>query len=294
MSQAVRDPDNPHTIWAEALRAKDELNEFLGDKQIEAERLTATNSWDSIYGEDSKCLLRSMVENDAIFTMPDYTNYDRVDSLLFIAFAAYDTSATAMTNLIYSMWQNPKETEKLRAAILAHPQLSDPAVTFNFDLLKSCNEMECFINESMRFHAFIASPAPRIVYDENVEIGGYHIPKGTALIIPLQFLQKGEGSWADPLEFRPSRFDKSTGGKKADRGSIGTFNYIPFATGVHKCLGMYLAQMELRIFTTLFLRDWEFEIDESKFTEEGTVNHMNVTHSFPHYNVYVKLKERQR
>ena len=114
------------------------------------------------------------------------------------------------------------------------------------------------------------------------------------MIIPLQFLHKGEGSWTDPLEFRPSRFDKSNGQKKADRGSIGAYNHIPFATGLHKCLGIHLAMMEMRMYATMLLRDWEFEIDESKLTEEGTVNHMNVTQSFPHFNVYLRLKERRQ
>merc|ERR1711994_606542 len=104
-----------------------------------------------------------MGEVDGIFTKPDYTLQDKVDSTLFIAFAAYDTSATAMTNMIYSMWQNPEETEKVRMAINAHPELSNPESVLTFDVLKSCNKMECFINESMRLHSFQGSMAPRIV-----------------------------------------------------------------------------------------------------------------------------------
>merc|ERR1711971_122945 len=233
------------------------------------------------------------MENDAIFHQEGYTLTDRIDSLLFIAFAAYDTSATSITNMIYSMWQNPEETEKVRAAIMAHPELSDPDTVFTFDMLKSCNEMECFINESMRVHSFVPTMASRTVHDENgVEIGGYHLPKGTGLIIPIKFLHQGEGSWTEPLEFKPSRFDKSKGQKRADRGSIGAYNHIPFATGLHKCLGQHLAMLELRMYTTLLLRDWEFELDESKLVEDGTVNHMNLTQSFPHYNVYLKLTKR--
>jgi len=296
LGAAMNDPDNPDTVWAEALRAKAELNDYLIPKYVEAQQMTANESWDFIYGEDADCLLRSMLENDAEFAKPDhhFTLSDRVDLTLNLAAAAYDTSAISLTNMIYSMWQNPEETQKVREAILADPQLSDPNTTFTFDLLKSCNELECFINESQRVHGFLPAMGPRVVDDENgVEIAGYHLPKGTGLIIPLQFLHNGEGSWTDPLVFRPSRFDKSNGQKKADRGSIGAYNHIPFATGLHKCLGMHLAMMELRAYSILLLRDWEFEIDESKLTEEGTVNHMNVTQSFVHYNVYLKLKKRQ-
>jgi len=293
ISAALTDPDNPETEWAAAMRAKDELNEYLGPKHLEAERLTADKSWDSTFGDDADCLTRSLMEVNGVFQKPDYTLTDKVDSILFIAFAAYDTTATAMTNMIYSMWQNPEETEKVRNAIMAHPELSNPDTVFTFDMLKSCNEMECFINESMRVHSFLSTMAPRVVHDEDgVEIGGYHIPKGMGIILPLKFLMSGEGSWTDPLEFRPSRFDKSNGESKADRGSIGHYNHIPFATGLHKCLGIHLAMMEMRMYTTMLLRDWEFELDESMLKEEGTVNHLNLTQSFPHYNVYLKLKKR--
>merc|ERR1711997_337424 len=261
---------------------------------MEAERLTETESWDSSFGDNSDCLARSMLENDAIFTLPHYTIEDRADFMLFFVFAAFETTATSMTNMIYTMWKYPEETEKLRKAIMAHPELSNPETVFTFDMLKNCNELECFINESMRMYTIIPNMAPRYVHDEDgVEIGGYHLPKGMGIIIPLKFLMSGEGSWTDPLEFRPSRFDKSNGESKADRGSIGSYNHIPFATGLHKCLGMHLAKLELRTYTTLLVRDWEFELDESKLDEEGTVNQLNVTDSLPHYNVYLKLRRRE-
>lgn len=277
------------------MRAREALHEQLSGKYLEAEELTYTNSWDSTYGDDSECILRSLLENDAMFRKPHYTLADYVDGILGLTFAAYDTSATSMTNMVYTMWENPEETQKVRDAILAHPELSNPDTKFTFDMLKNCNEMECFINESMRVHSFIPSMVPRVVHDEDgVEIGGYHIPKGTSLVIPVQFLQMGDGSWTDPLEFKPSRFDKSQGQKRADRGSVGAYNHIPFATGLHKCLGQHLAMLELRTYTTLLLRDWQFELDESKLDEEGTVNRMNLTQSIPHYNVWLKnLRKRQ-
>jgi len=292
--QGINDPDNPDTEWAAALRSRDELNEYLGPIQLEAERLTDTKTWDSTFGDDADCLARSLLENDAIFTKPDYTLTDRVDFMMIIVGAAFETTATSMTNMIYTMWQYPEETEKLRKAIMAHPELSNPDTVFTFDMLKNCNELECFINESMRMHNIVPSMFPRYVHEEDgVVIGGYHLPKGTGVNIPVDYLMTGEGSWTDPLEFRPSRFDKSNGESKADRGSIGSYNHIPFATGLHKCLGMHLAKLEMRIYTTLLVRDWEFELDESKLDEEGTVNRMNISSGIPHFNVYLKLRRRE-
>jgi len=292
--QAINDPDNPDTEWAAALRAGDEIIKYLQSKQLEAERLTDTKTWDSTFGDDADCLVRSLLENDAIFTQPGYGIKERVEFMMFFVAASFGTTATTMTNMIYTIWRNPEEAEKLRKVIMAHPELSNPDTVFTFDMLKNCNELECFINESTRMHNIVPFMAPRYVHDDDgVVIGGYHLPKGTAVSIPIQYLMSGEGSWTDPMEFKPSRFDKSNGESRADRGSIGSYNHIPFATGLHKCLGIHLAMLELRIYTTLLLRDWEFDLDESKLDEEGTVNRLNISSGLPHYNVYLKLRKRE-
>merc|ERR1712087_576010 len=133
----------------------------------------------------------------------------------------------------------------------------------------------------------------RTVGDDNgLEFGGYNLPKDTGLVIPIRWLHQGEGSWTDSMEFKPSRFDKSNGETKADRGDIGRYNAIPFGTGLHKCLGMHLALMELRTYTTLLLRDWEFEFDESKLSAEGTFYGKSMQ-GIPHFNSFVKMKKRQ-
>merc|ERR1712141_781114 len=134
--------------------------------QLEAERLTETKTWDSTFGDDADCLARSLLENDAIFTKPDYTLIDRVDFMMVIVGAAFETTATSMTNMIYTMWKYPEETEKLRNAIMAHPELSNPETVFTFDMLKNCNELECFIDESMRMHNIVPTMATRYVHEE--------------------------------------------------------------------------------------------------------------------------------
>ncbi len=108
----------------------------------------------------------------------------------------------------------------------------------------------------------------------------------------------GDGSWSnDTLSFDPSRFDKSNGRSKEDRGAIGRYNNVPFAFGLHKCLGMHLSLLEMKMYATLLLRDWDFQLDETKFEdcddeEKGKViNKMNMN-PLPHYNVHLKLNRR--
>ena len=134
----------------------------------------------------------------------------------------------------------------------------------------------------------------RQVYDKNgIEFGGYNIPKDMGICIPVKWLHFGENSWINSLEFDPKRFDKSDGRTKTDRGDIGMYNNVPFALGLHKCLGVHLALNEIRVYTTLLLRDWTFEVDETKLKDsEGVINEFNLTEGFTHKNMYIKLSPR--
>merc|ERR1712154_259856 len=278
------------SAYSRAIAARKTFNEYLRPRYEEAERLTATNGWEEKYGENSASLLRMMLENDAIFDNGGKgdTEY-KVDFLLILVGAAFETSATTLTNLLFTLDRYPEETEKVRKAILNHPELSKQDCSFTADLLKSCTELECFIQEGMRTDPLIPVMASREVADENgVEVGGYLIPKGTMFTVPIKWLHQGEGSWTESMEFNPSRFDKSDGSTKAERGDVGRYNNIPFATGLHSCLGKHLALLEIRMYTTLLLRDCDFEIDHSKLEEEGLLNGKEVSKGIPFYNVFLQ------
>merc|ERR1712113_1150376 len=287
---------DPNSVLSKAYKAKEELNAFLKPKYIEAEELTKNNKWDEKY-VNSECVLKGLMENDGIFDNDgEYGLDDKIDFLMILTLAAYETTATSLTNLIYTMWKYPEQTKVLKNAILKDPQLSDPNTVFTMEMLKQCNELNCFIDEFNRKYGIIPSIIRNVGDDNGLEFGGYNLPKDTGLIIPIRWLHQGEGSWTDSMEFKPSRFDKSNGETKADRGDIGRYNKIPFGTGLHKCLGMHLALLEMKIYTILLLRDWQFEIDESKFKEQDgvVVNDMNIQNGIPHFNVYLKLKKMQQ
>jgi len=289
------DPEakDPESAYSQILRSKEKLNGFLGDKFLEAQALVADGSWEEKYpGAD--CMLRGMLENDAIYDPSgDYSVYDKVDFVQLLTTAAYDTTATTLTNLVYCMSKYPDETQKVREAILRHPQLCDADTRFTFATLKDCDELECFIQEANRMHSIVPVLVPReVAAEDGLDLGGYRVPKGTQLNIPVKWLQLGEGSWTEADEFKPARFDKSQGGR-AERGSLGSYNNIPFATGLHKCLGQNLAMLELRMYSVMLLREYDFELDESQLSAEGVVNGMQLQQGIPHFNVHLKLKKRQ-
>jgi len=286
---------DPHSALSKAMAARKTINKFLCGRYEEAERLTAANGWDERFGDESHSLLRTLLENDAIFDNDGAADTEyKVDFLFILIVAAFETSATTLTNLLFSFDRYPVETERVRRAILEDPVLSDKESVLSLSALRKCSELECFVAECMRCEPILPLMAPREVVDENgVDLGGYRIAKGTQLLVPIRWLHQGEGSWTEPTEFKPSRFDKSKGATKADRGDLGRYSNIPFAVGLHQCIGKHLALLEVTMYTVLLLRDWDFEIDAAKLEEERLVAMKDVSQGFPFYNVFLKSLRRK-
>ena len=99
--------------------------------------------------------------------------------------------------------------------------------------------VEQVIHETLRLYPviWIGDRVPQ----QDIELGGYAIPKGTGIIFSMYVTQRDERFFPDPERFDPARFSP------ARIGSIPDGAYFPFGAGVHKCIGHTFAQMEARI-----------------------------------------------
>lgn len=109
--------------------------------------------------------------------------------------------------------------------------------------MKNLVYLEAIVKETLRLY-----PAgPLSVPHESIEdcvVGGYHITKGTRLLVNLSRLHRDPNNWSNPNEFQPERF--LTSQKDLDvKGNH--FELIPFSSGRRMCPGYYLALQELRI-----------------------------------------------
>lgn len=94
--------------------------------------------------------------------------------------------------------------------------------------------LQAAVKETMRLYP--AGPlAGARVFGEDCTVGGYHVPKGTRLLLNLWKLQTDPRVWSDPLEFKPERF--LTTHKDVDvKGQH--FELIPFGAGRRACPGI--------------------------------------------------------
>lgn len=100
------------------------------------------------------------------------------------------------------------------------------------DDLEKMIYLKAVIKEGLRLHP----PGPLLVpreASEEVKLMGYHIPKGTQVIINAYAIGRDPTLWEEPDEFRPERFlSSSTDYKGVD------YQWLPFGAGRRRCPGI--------------------------------------------------------
>jgi cytochrome P450 len=108
-------------------------------------------------------------------------------------------------------------------ALLTHPD--------QFEAVKQDRQLiDAAIAESLRWHN--TSPHFFRLTTQDVELGGVAIPKGAIVEFNLNAANRDPARWVDPDRYDIYRAQQ---------------RHLAFAAGPHACLGMYVAQAEMRI-----------------------------------------------
>jgi cytochrome P450 len=87
---------------------------------------------------------------------------------------------------------------------------------------------------------------------EDVEIGGYTIPRGGIAIVSQYVMHRDPRFWPDPERFDPQRF--------ADESARPKFAYFPFGGGSRICIGEGFAWMEGALVLRTLARKWSLSL----------------------------------
>jgi len=129
--------------------------------------------------------------------------------LLLLLPAGAETTYRSSSNLLFGLLSDPGQLEAVRNDRGLVPQAIEEALRWETPLLT------------------VARSAT-----EDVELGGVRIPAGSFVAVSLGAANRDPERYPDPDTFDVGREDKQ---------------HISFGDGAHKCLGMHLARMEMRV-----------------------------------------------
>lgn len=167
-----------------------------------------------------------------------------IDECLILFVAGHETSANALSWMIYLLGKYPEE--KLRI------QKEDHAARES--LIRNV------IHESIRLYP------PAWVVDrislEDDHVLDYHLPKGTVWIIYIRGMHRNPAYWNHPDQFMPDRWNDPQLSKEA---------YMPFGAGPRRCIGEHFAMMEMELILGEILHRFDFRLLSNVITEKPLV-----------------------
>lgn len=103
------------------------------------------------------------------------------------------------------------------------------------------------IQESLRLYPPSAFVAREVLRD--IHLGGFHLPRGVNLWIPMPALHHDPEIWGSNAgEFDPGRFANGVAGACRH-----PHVYMPFGVGSRTCVGHNLAMVEMKVILALIL-----------------------------------------
>lgn len=170
--------------------------------------------------------------------------------LMLLFWAGYDTTASAGSWCLHLLAHNPIWQERLRDE--AAEVLGDK--DFDLNAVAGLEQLSWFLREQERHRPSIVMFTRETV--EEVEVGGYTLPKGVSLMYSPYMTHHMETLFDQPNVFDPERWNPARGEKAAKAA-----NLIGFGGGPRLCIGRNFALMQLRVLITTILRDYSLEPD---------------------------------
>jgi cytochrome P450 len=191
--------------------------------------------------------------------------------------AGTDTTSTGLQWIMAELVKNPAVQDKLYDEIKATCGDQDEEVSEDkIDAVKM-PYLKAVILEGLRKH-----PPGHFVLPhkaaQDMEVGGYLIPKGTTVNFMVAEMGRDEGTWDKAMEFVPERFLEDDN-KLATVDMYGTkgIKMMPFGVGRRICAGLSIAMLHLEYFVANMVKEFEWkevagkEVDFAEKREFTTV-----------------------
>ncbi|XP_009629564.2 cytochrome P450 71AU50-like [Nicotiana tomentosiformis] len=171
--------------------------------------------------------------------------------LVDMLIAATDTSATSVEWILTELIRHPHVMKKLQKEldeVVGIERMVDESD------LENMKYLDMVIKEGLRLHSIV--PVLHHEAMEDCVVDGFHIQKGSRIMINCYAIQRDPNVWPEPEKFFPERF---VGSSVDIRGR--DFQLLPFGSGKRSCPGMQLGITIVRLVVAQLVHcfDWELQ-----------------------------------
>lgn len=170
------------------------------------------------------------------------------DEAVTLFLAGHETTALTLCYSLYLLASHPEADARLAAELSEVLDGRAPTVA-DIPRLKFTDAV---IKEAMRLYPPAWSIGREAIVD--VEVGGYHAPKGTQFFLPQWVVHRDPRWWDDPEAFRPERWENDLS-RKLPRCA-----YFPFGDGARICIGQHFAQLEAVLVLATIAQRWRLAL----------------------------------
>ncbi|KAI7747508.1 hypothetical protein M8C21_016710 [Ambrosia artemisiifolia] len=228
-------------------RVSEELDSIVGKWLEEHLRKRSSSSVEEV-NDFMDVMIRAVEDND----LAGYNNDTIVKATCATLIAGgSDTTTVMLTWTLSLLLNNPYAMKKVQEEI---DTLVGKDRQVNESDIKNLFYLHAVVKETLRLYPATFLNATRVC-TENCTIAGYHVPKGTWLIINTWKLHRDPNIWLDPCEFRPERFLSPNHRGVDVKGT--DFVLVPFGVGRRRCPGIGLACQTLHMVLATLLHNFD-------------------------------------
>ncbi|MDJ0507719.1 MAG: cytochrome P450 [Crocosphaera sp.] len=226
------------TPWGRFLSIKAKIDYLIYDE------IKQRRQQKKYQGEDILSLL--MLAKDE--TGKPLTDQELHDELITLLVAGHETTASSLTWALYWIHYYPEIETKLRW------HLDNIENETNLISIMNLPYLDAVCSETLRIYPVVLMTFLRILKTP-LELMGYQFQAGTVFAPVIYLVHHREDIYPQPQQFRPERFLER---------QFSPYEYFPFGGGIHRCIGMELAKMEMKIVLATFLSNYQLKLNSNR------------------------------
>jgi cytochrome P450 len=220
-----------------------------------------------------------------------FNDEDLVSQLMTFLAAGHETTAMAMTWMVYMLCLHPEVQDRLRDEVRSRlPALDDESTAVSALDIDHMPYLKAVCNESLRY----CPPAPVSARVSAVDttICGQHVPRGTRVLIVPQAINRSRALWGpDAEKFNPDRWLPYFDGDKGAASGHATSNYafLTFFHGPRSCIAQGFVKAEIACLLAVWVGRFRFELNNEDEYDEDNMKVRGIFTARPQNGLWVKV-----